>query len=255
MASTKIEQTLQELGLTPGETKVYLALLKLGRGNVHQLKRETNIHRTTIYDFLESLSNKGLVSSVVEKGMHMYSASHPRQLFELLENKKDYLSEIFEDLVQLTKTERDEIKIEVYRGKEGFRRSIAELLKRREEVLGFGVDESVFEEKVGLELRQYFKKGKIQDLKERIITWEGAPFVYDLPHIMYRCVPKEFFGPTPHLIAGDLVWIQIWEPLTIILINSKTLADAYRKHFELLWQTAKPMGKEKMRALNKKEGG
>ena len=53
MASTKIEQTLQELGLTPGETKVYLALLKLGKSNVHQLKRETNIHRTTIYDFLE----------------------------------------------------------------------------------------------------------------------------------------------------------------------------------------------------------
>ena len=171
MASTKIEQTLQELGLTPGETKVYLALLKLGKSNVHQLKRETNIHRTTIYDFLESLSNKGLASSVVEKGMHIYSASHPRELFELLESKKDYLSEIFEDLVQLTKTERDEIKIEVYRGKEGFRRSIAELLKRREEVLGFGVDESVFEEKVGLELRQYFKKGKIQDLKERIITF------------------------------------------------------------------------------------
>jgi len=56
-------------------------------------------------------------------------------------------------------------------------------------------------------------------------------------------VPKEFFGPTPHLVSGDLVYIQIWDPMTFILIKNKTLADAYRKHFEFMWKTAKPMGK------------
>lgn len=241
MASFEIEKVLEEIGLTPGEIKVYLALLKLGQSNVHQLKRETGIHRTTIYDFLEGLGNKGLVSSLVEKGKHVYSAAHPRELFEVLENKKAFLTEVFDDLVKVTKHEKQDIKVEVYRGKEGLKKQLREALKSKsKEILIFGLDERKYQEHVPIEMKQYFRQEKERGIKERLITWEDAPFVYDYSHITYRYIPKQFFNPTPTVIVDHTVFIQIWDPLTSIVIKSKELSASYRNHFELLWKLAKP---------------
>ena len=55
--------------------------------------------------------------------------------------------------------------------------------------------------------------------------------------------PEEYFEPTATGIYKDRVFIVIWEPLTSILIKSKSLADSYRKHFKLLWGMGKDIKK------------
>ena len=64
-----VKQVLSELGLSEGEIKVYMALLKLGSSPVSALKEETKLHRTTIYDFIEKLLNKGLVNHVIKNNV------------------------------------------------------------------------------------------------------------------------------------------------------------------------------------------
>jgi HTH-type transcriptional regulator, sugar sensing transcriptional regulator len=237
---TPTEQVLHELGLSSGETKVYLALLKLGPSNVHQIKRATTLHRTTIYDFLEKLGNKGLVSDIIEQGTHRYTAAHPDKLFELLENKKENLKTVFNELVTLQKQEKQESTVEIFRGLEGFRRMGNEIIKTSKELLIFGIDEKEFEKKMSIEMKQVFRRQQEAGIHERIITFEGA-FVYNKPNMEYRSIPKKYFSPTPTFIFGNTVCIDIWEPLMIIFIKNKQLAKSYKKHFELLWKIAKPM--------------
>jgi len=238
-----VEKVLEGIGLSSGERKVYLALLKLGSVAVSEIKEETGLHRTTIYDFLEKLINKGLVNYVIKNSVKSFDAVHPNRLLEFIKDKEDSLKEVMPQLEKLIKFEKEAIVVETYRGIEGMKVWLNEIIKVGKDFVGFGVDESMFEEKFGALMDQYFVKEKELGIKERMLTAEGAPFVYDSPTITYRSIPKEYFNPTPTVIYGDNVGMLIWEPMTVIIIRNKELADGYLKHFELLWKGAKKVKK------------
>jgi len=231
--------TLKDVGLSEGEIKVYLALLKLGAVPVNRIKEETGLHRTTIYDFLEKLINKGLVSYVIENNVKIYKATKPTKLLEFLKEKEERLKEVLPELLALSKSEKEEISVEVYRGKEGFKTFYNDVLKTKEDVVGFGVDEGKFKEKFPIIMEQYFKRAKEANIHERALAEEGSKFLFEKGITRYRFISKEFFNPTPTSVYGDKVAIIIWKPLTVIMIKNKDLADSYKKYFELLWRVAK----------------
>jgi sugar-specific transcriptional regulator TrmB len=57
-----IQKYLQKLGLEPEATTLYLELVQNGHSSALQLAKTTNISRTQVYRFLESLQQAGLVS-------------------------------------------------------------------------------------------------------------------------------------------------------------------------------------------------
>lgn len=233
------EKNLQEIGLSEGESKVYLSLLKLGSSPVSRIKEETRLHRTTIYDFIEKLLNKGLVSFVIKNGVRYYRAAHPNKLLDLVKEKEDNIKEIIPDLIKLSEIQKEDITVEIYKGREGFKTILNLILNEKKDLLGFGIDESKFEAVFPFEIKQYFRKEKLAGIKERMLTVEGAKFVYRQPGIKYKRLPKEYFNPTPIFTFGNYVCIIIWEPLTIVSIKNENVADSYRKQFELLWKIAK----------------
>lgn len=232
-------QALKDLGLSDGEVKVYVALLKLGQTTASTLTKETGQHRTTIYDFLDHLSEKGLVSSVIKAGVKYYKAANPEKLIELLKEKEENLKQILPRLKALSSVLQEEISVEVYRGIEGFKSVLSDTIKVGQDFYGFGVDEQMFKEKFPLLLEQYFKKEQEAGIREYNLTREKPKFLYKKRHIQYRAIPEEFFEPTATAVYGDRVFIVIWEPFTTILIKNKGLAEAYRKYHKLLWKTAK----------------
>src|SRR3989344_989986 len=56
------EIALKEYGLNDKEIKVYMALLPLGNINLQEIAKRVDMPRTTIYNTLNYLSNKGLIS-------------------------------------------------------------------------------------------------------------------------------------------------------------------------------------------------
>ena len=233
------EELLEDIGLSEGESKVYISLLKLGSSPVNKIKEDTKLHRTTIYDFIEKLLNKGLVNFIIKNNIRYYKATHPNKLLDLLKEKEENIKEIIPDLIKLNEFEKEDITVEIYKGKEGFKTILNLIIRERKELIGFGVDESQFEKIFSLEIKQYFKKEKLAGIKERMLTVEGAKFIYKQSNIKYRYLPKEYFNPTPCFTFSDYACILIWEPLTTILIKNKNIADSYKKQFELLWKIAK----------------
>ena len=51
---------LEEIGLTKGEIKVYLTLLKIGNTTSGRIINESGVSRSKVYDVLERLKQKGL---------------------------------------------------------------------------------------------------------------------------------------------------------------------------------------------------
>lgn len=232
------KEVLKELGLSEGEAIVYLELLRLGESQVNKIKTATKMHRTTIYDFLDSLIKKGLVSYVVKNNVKFFIAAHPARLQNLIQEKQEHLKEIIEPLLHLAEIEKRQIKVEVYEGFEGFKTFVNRMINRNSELLAFGIDESQFEAKFPHLIKSYIKKEGKLGLSERIITRKGAPFIYREKFMHYRYIDSKFFWPVPTLTWGNSVTFIIWDPLTIVFVENKDLAESHRKHFELLWKIA-----------------
>lgn len=233
------KEVLTELGLSDGEAKVYLALLRLGESQVNKIKTETKMHRTTIYDFLDKLIKKGLVSYIIKNNVKFFSASHPSNLEDLLKDKKERLEEALPNLLKLADFEKKQLKVEVYEGIEGFKTVMNRILREGPgEFLSFGIDEEIFEKKFPNLMKSYLKKEQKAGVKERVITRKGTKFIYNHPHIKYKYMNEKFFSPTPIGVFGNAIGFFVWEPFTMIVIENKDLANSYRKHFELMWKIA-----------------
>lgn len=243
------QKVLKDIGLSEGEIKVYLALLKLGSVPASKIKEETKLHRTTIYDFVEKLLNKGLINYVVKNNIKYYKATHPNKLLEFIKEKEENVKGILPALTKLAEFKKEEIKVEVYKGVEGFKTVLNDLLRIGEDMVAFGVDEVKFKERFPLLMKQYFKKEEDRGINERLLTSEDTEFIFKKKTTNYRFVPKEFFNPTPTIVYGNKIAIIIWEPLTIILIENPELADSYKKYFEMLWKIAKKKPKKPLKKI------
>lgn len=87
------EKFLQEIGLSEKESQVYLALLQVDSGSIHDIATKTKINRTTVYPVLESLSKKGLVSETSEGKKTFYQAAPPERIETLVERQRVVLEE------------------------------------------------------------------------------------------------------------------------------------------------------------------
>jgi len=121
-----IHQILKSLGLTTKESKVYLALLEIGEQPVSVLAKKAELNRTTCYDILNALIEKGLVSSFIKRNTKFFSASDPKSILVYLEKlesdirmKKSILSKNLHLLSQITARSQVVPKVRFFEGFEG----------------------------------------------------------------------------------------------------------------------------------------
>lgn len=100
-----VDKTLVAFGLTDKEARVYRAALNYEETSPFALSRETKIPRTTVYEILFNLSLKGLVTLVQSDGFSKQQtrikAKNPSMLREIIVKKRDELSKLDVDLVQI----------------------------------------------------------------------------------------------------------------------------------------------------------
>ena len=89
-----VKSLLNELGLEEEETKIYLAALELGQGNMKDLAYKANVKRTSAYNYVENLIKKRLLVSGKKKKRTVYSAVHPNQLIEIQKGRLNELDKI-----------------------------------------------------------------------------------------------------------------------------------------------------------------
>jgi len=95
MADTK--EVLQKFGLTENEAQVYLILLRLGSATASEITQKSGIHRINVYDILERMQEKGLVSYVMIGKRKHYEAADPKRILEIEEERKKDIQSIIPD--------------------------------------------------------------------------------------------------------------------------------------------------------------
>lgn len=240
---------LEYLGLTGNEIKVYLALLRLGSVPAGVLIKESKMHRAAVYDLIEMLIEKGLVSFVIKANRKYFEAQEPGRLLELVEAKKMELDEregelkvFISELKNVRKISKEEQEGSVYKGKKGLKSIFEDILNERKPWFVFGATGRFKEIFNAYFIHFHAKRAKLK-ISLKIIFSEDLKSQSREKELKFsdiKYIPKNYLTPSTTFIYGDKVAIINWsdEPMAF-LMRSKSVANSYRTFFELLWGIAK----------------
>ena len=91
-------EILEDIGLTKGEIKVYLALLELGSSTAGAVLNKANIQNSVFHFCVNRLMEKGLVSYVRKGKVRIYKAVDPDNLLIYITDKKREIEELLPEL-------------------------------------------------------------------------------------------------------------------------------------------------------------
>jgi len=110
---------LTEAGLTEREAEVYISLVELGSSSATQIIQKSGLHRAVVYDLLERLIEKGLVSHVIKGRKKFFESTNPLKLLEIIKEKENKIKTIIPQLIELSQF-KGRLDVKIYKGKEGY---------------------------------------------------------------------------------------------------------------------------------------
>ena len=130
-----IEETLYKLGFTQNEVKVYVTLLQIGESKTGEILKKSGLNSGRIYETLDSLQKKGLVSIILRAGVKYFSPADPKRVLDYLGDRRRELDDQEEDykkilpsLLEKVDSLKEESKIEIYAGVKGMKTAYAKEL-------------------------------------------------------------------------------------------------------------------------------
>ena len=248
-----IHDLLRKIGLTEYETRIYLALLELSESTSGEIMNKSNINSGRIYQILDSLKTKGLISEIVKNGIKYFSPTDPKKILSYLEEKEDEIksqkqevSSIIPSILSNMNTLGKDAKIEIYTGFEGLKSAFIKETSRYSKgkdlyVLGVKPDISYPKKIISFfeysiypkRLRKKVNVKKINDINFKN-SGAKAEKGGDMRYIPYPSI-------TTFNIIDDLAMISIHsgENPLIIAIESNEVSNAFKTQFEALWKLAK----------------
>ncbi|MEK6963804.1 MAG: helix-turn-helix domain-containing protein [Nanoarchaeota archaeon] len=235
---------LREVGLSDGEIRVYSALLDIGITSLNRIHEKTGIERRNIYDILNKLIERGLVTYVTENNKRLFRAVHPSKILDYLEDKKEALEETkkavekeLPSFIQKFELAKPSINAEIYRGIEGIKTVWEDMLNYK------AIYWIAAGRYVPKRLPTYYenwtkrrlKKGiKIYNLLRYELRKEAKPY----PLEEWRFLPKAFSGnPTVLGVHGNkAVNYLLGEDFFAFVVESKELAENYKRYHKYLWE-------------------
>ena len=235
------ESLLRNLGLTSSEIKVYLCLLELNSASASEISEKTGIYRKNVYDSLQRLLKKGLISFAKIETKKIFNATDPQRLLDFLELRKKEIQSVLPELKKIYKLPPVVDNVAIFKGKDGIRSVFEDIIKTNVNYDKLGTGEK-FKKLLPYYYIQYQKKKELNKIRCRAIYSEnerGKSFVKEFIGEV-RFLPKDFINPATTIIYGDKVAIIAWkENPTGILIHSQEVAESYKYYFDSLWINSK----------------
>jgi len=237
-------EILRKIGLSEGEIKVYAALLELGDSHLNNIHEKTGIERRNIYDILNKLIERGLVSYIDENKHRSFKISHPKKLLGYIDEKqanlnsiKSSIAEILPSILDKFEAKKQMSSAEVFRGEEGIKTVWEDSLNYKETYwIGSG-------RYVPKKFPIFFSHWNKKRIQKNHKWWNlmrdemRSENVKAFPFEHQKFLPKEFSGnPTVICIYGNKVVNFLYgESLFAFVIESKELADNYKSYHKYLW--------------------
>lgn len=233
-------QELKTLGLTQGEIKVYSAVLHIGSSSINNIHERIGMERRAIYDIINKLIEKGLLTYTVEKGRRTYQCSSPNKLKDEVNKRIESLKEFekrIPEIEEIYKSSKPKINAEIFRGSEGIKAVWEDMLNFKEiRWIGSG-------RYVPKKFPLWFTHWNKRRIHQKVM-WINlmraemrAEIKKPMQYERMKFLPKEFSGnPIVISIYGDKVAnFTFREEWFAFIIQSRDISENYKKYHKFLW--------------------
>jgi sugar-specific transcriptional regulator TrmB len=245
MKNTTLIETIKKLGLDDSEARVYLSALGLGNTSALAIARSTGIKRPTVYTIIESLKQKGLMSTSVVGFKRFFNAADPKSLEKMVDERRADFKRALPELSALFGLKEQGSFIKYYEGLAGIKSvydTILDDLRPGDEYLiisnadeFINMDEEYFNKfidrraKLGLNVRtilqdtpkgQYLKKIEKNTNQNVRFFPEGTVMT-----------ANQVITPTRTVIT------QVSEPVMSIVIENLNITRMLKEQFEIIWRS------------------
>lgn len=236
-----MKEILIEYGLSDKEADIYLAALTLGETTASRIVKHTGMRRSTVYEILDALRTKKLVSSYKKEKKYHFVASAPETFIQLTKEKERLIRGILPDLEQLQKQTTNRPELMLYEGKIGLKTAAEEMLKA-EEILLYGASIRA-DEQIGPYIENFARRRVQKGITLKCVIGESVPEHMIIDPVQRKTEIRGLESMEDHevtyFIFDDVVlmWI-LGNPLFTVRIENKVFADSQRAIFEQLWKSA-----------------
>ncbi len=233
---------LEHFGLGKNEIKVYIRLHAIGPSSPGSIAEKLDIHRPNVYDALDKLVAKGLVTYIFIEGKKLFQASDPDNLLCMLQDKESELKKLIANLKAHNALAAQKTKAELFEGMQGIKAMTDDQLAEEATVYSFGIPHNVADRmKTFLNIyhERRIQKGMQQFHLYNENARERIAYLNTRPHTKASFLPKEYDSPATTNVYADKVSFFIWGPEPFgVMIKEPRMAESYKRYFKLLWKIA-----------------
>ncbi len=239
-------EIFEKFGLSKNESKIYETLLLEGESPVGTIAIKSKINRRNVYDSLNRLIEKGLVFEILQKNENLYKPVDPKKFMEILKEKENDLANVMPDLVELYNSKPHEEDVYIYRGVEGWKNFMRDILRIREDVYVIGGKGGWSDPRLEGFFKQFSADLTAHHINVHVLydaeIKQSQHKILSLLPGERRFLPQEFSTSSAITIFGNQIVIQsniklgeIDDNAACTVIINKSIADSFRTWFKLLW--------------------
>lgn len=231
------------LGLSKIETSVYLANFRLGPTSVQEIAKKANVSRTACYEAIDSLQERGLISTFTRGKKRFFSAEDPDRALKYFRDHISGMTSTLDDLKRALPEMSllaggDRPTVRFYEGRE----ALFVLFNDMAQVRPKRLDEvSNMDDVYDLLDLDYLKEvRKVVDptrMETRILhrgKVRGAP----RPHVQYKEMSSSFgnFHGDIWIYSDRVAFVSFVGKVMTVIVENQVFAETMRALFETAWQ-------------------
>jgi len=237
-------EELKEFGLSENEITVYVALLKVGLVSANRISKITGMKRSTTYDNLSLLQNKGIVSTIMKGGVNYYEAAEPKKIIRLLEERKDKISKIIPKLSSIKESASEKTGVTFFEGKRGVITVLNDILDEGKELWFYG------SRKEAMNALQNYPEDFIQKRADHNVHLRAVLADKDRDHPDYKKKKIQKLSDLKFsknldkieanvfIYSDRVAFMTSGENLVGIIIKNKDIVGQQKKIFLWLWKNS-----------------
>lgn len=249
---TPLIETLTAVGLTDKEAKVFIALLALGEGSAAQIADKAEIKRTIVYFTLERLIERGYASELTGQKVRRFAAVPPMRLLQHVQANAENLRMMLPLLRALQQGREDTPQVELFEGKEAILPVYRSMECARHSYYLTCWDR--LQEHFPEEVRRWSMNAaypKNPSIVRNLIVDDGtgremAKKMEKNLRQSFHVLPSSWTFDMNFGIADNTLAITSFQPLFVVVIRSRQVADCVRLLFELAWNATPPLKQGRM---------
>ena len=239
-----LENTLETLGLDKKQSKVYLACLELGGATIQELSEKSGVKRTSIYNFLGDMKEKGFFTEIKKQGKTLVIPEDPKLLVEKAKENLKKIESLLPELKGIFNLPGRKPKVRFYEGEKGVEDAYRDQLITGQTIYAFSDYEKMLKTMDEKYMWDFAKERTKRKIKFYSISKVGemAKIVKEKDKEQLRetkIVNKVQFDTEINIYGNKVAMMSFRKPAMAVIIEDIAIAQTLKSIWKSWWKTLK----------------